>query len=77
VSLDFTEVDRITKETIDKWISDLVLHHAATVETALQAQQDGLIYEDDYVTVERRDGQVYMTGKPFKSVLIYDKPEEM
>lgn len=46
---------------------------AATWEKAIrETTEDGLLFEDAYVKVERRDGQVIMTGQPFKSIFIYE-----
>lgn len=35
-------------------------------------QEDGPIYEDQFVTVVRENGAVIMKGKPLKPVFIYE-----
>ena len=32
---------------------------------------DGLIYEDEIVRVDKKDGKVLLTGKPIKNPIIY------
>ena len=33
---------------------------------------DGLIYEDEQIRVDKKDGKVLLTGKPIKNPFIYD-----
>jgi hypothetical protein len=33
---------------------------------------DGVIYEDEYVIIERKNGRVTMTGKPLRPVFIHE-----
>ena len=37
---------------------------------------DGLVYEDSYVTVERKNNQLIQTGKPIRSPFIYMEEEK-
>lgn len=45
--------------------------HCAEIEAAIAGDREGVLFEDDYVVVERHAGRVFMTGKALKSVLMY------
>jgi hypothetical protein len=57
--------------------TEIAMAHCMAIERALKSTAaDGPVYEDDLVMVERLNGQVVMTGKPFKSVFIYGDETE-
>jgi hypothetical protein len=49
-----------------------VLEACNEIERAIRLHpHDGLIYEDVYVKVERKDGKVFMSGQPIREPFIY------
>ena len=43
------------------------------MEDAIKStSHEGVVYEDRYVIVERKDGQVVTTGKPLRVPFIYE-----
>lgn len=46
----------------------------ADMEKAIESHpDDGLVYEDSYVVVERVDGKIVMTGKPMRFPFCFEE----
>ena len=40
---------------------------------SLEGLKEGIVYEDEYVVIECKEGKFFMTGKPFREPFIYAK----
>jgi len=60
--------------------SNVIMQSINLVELMREAKSpdipDGIIYEDEQIRVDKKDGKVPMTGKPIKNPFIYRLAKE-
>lgn len=68
----FDKINETTKRYLNEWEAKKLTSMTMIEAIArIDNEPDGTRYEDEFNILEKKDGIITMTGKPFRSPLIY------